>query len=509
VGQRPAVGISNLVQFKSRFLTVVASAIGVSLLVQVLAFLRQLLIAFYFGVGRDFDSYVMVFTVANVLVFAFAGIFDSVAVPHLVRKRERDGSEAALAFARAIFRLSLVLGGGISVVFLVAVPLFAPIYASGFSPEERSGLAKLAWYFLPWTAVCMPYYAATARHKMEWHFNRVFISEIIIVVVSIGVLALQHGDIRMLPIAYASGYAAGLLQLAADAALWRRARERTASSVRDVLRNIGELFLANQSAGLQSLIDRHMQSFLVAGGIGAVSYSTQITSTVANLLTFREIYMVPLTQQADRAGRLERLLSGFMLISVPASGFVACFAPDLVQALLQHGRFDATATALTAEVLRIMAFSFILAGVLTPLARMFQIIDRIHYAQLTYLSGAISLLIFGYLFVIVLGWGVRGVATMQLLSSVAPTIVTAYLVDRGGIKLHWRVILGWGVLAASVSVIASIAAFAAVAGVEDIWLRLMVGGAAYGSVVLACYFLARAQLRGIIYGLSPSGKGSP
>jgi peptidoglycan biosynthesis protein MviN/MurJ (putative lipid II flippase) len=392
-----------------------------------------------------------------------------------------------------------------SLVFLIAVPLFSPLFASGFSPEERGGLARLAWYFLPWTAVCIPYYAAAARHKMEWRFNRVFIAEIVIVVVSIGFLVFAHGDIRLLPIAYASGYAAGLVLLATDAALWRRVRDLSPPSVRDVLRNIGELFLANQTNGLASLIDRHMQSFLVAGGIGAVNYSTQITSSVANLLSFRDVYMVPLTQQAERAERLERLLCGVMLISVPASGFVSCFAPDVVQVLLQHGRFDATATATTAEALRIGAFTFITAGLMSPLARMFQILDRIHYAQVTYLSGAVSVAVFGYLFVIALGWGVRGVAIMQLLSSVAPTVVTAYLVDRFGIRMRWRVILGWIVLAGLVSGIAAVAALAAASDFLNPWLRLVVGGAVYGSVVLACYFVARGQLRGIVYGLTPSG----
>jgi putative peptidoglycan lipid II flippase len=494
-------------QFKNRFLTVAASAVGVSLLVQGLAFLRQLLIAAYFGVGRDFDVYVMVYMVASIMVFTFAGIFDSVAVPNLVRKRESDGPEAALALARSIFRLSLLLGGAMSLVFLIAVPLLAPIFATGFSPEERAGLTKLAWYFVPWTLVCVPYYAAAARYKMEWRFNRVFVAEIVIVVVSIGFLALRHGDIRMLPLAYAIGYGVGLVQLAAGAALWRRrAGEGPSPTVRDVLRNIGELFLANQTGGLASLVDRHFQSFLVAGGIGAVNYSVQIIASLSNLLSFRDIYVVPLTQQADRAERLERLLSGLLLVAVPVAGFVACLAPELLKVLLQHGRFDASATALTAEALRLGVLSLIPSAVTAPLFRMFQIIDRIHYSHVVYLTVAASSVVFGYLFVLRLGWGVQGVALMQLAGSALTAVVSAYLVGRCGIRLRWRAILGWLALAAFVSGIAYLAAAAAISGLENTWPRLMIGGTAYGLVVLLCYFLARAQLRGIVFGLAPSRK---
>ena len=493
-------------QVKNRFLTVAASAMGVTVLVQVLAFLRQLLIAAYFGVGRDFDAYVMVYTLAMVLVFTFSGIFDSIAVPHLVRTRESDGPETALALARSIFRLSLWLGGAMSLVFLIAVPLLAPIFATGFSPEERSGLGKLAWYFLPWTFICLPYYAAAARHKMEWRFNRVFVAEIVIVAVSIGFLTFRHDDIRMLPFAYAAGYSIGLVQLTVGAALWHRAVDGPSPSVRGVLRNIGELFLANQTGGLASLADRHFQSFLATGGIGAVNYSVQMIASLSNLLTFRDIYVVPLTQKADRTERLERLLSGLLLMAAPFAGLVACLAPELVKVLLQRGRFDAAATALTAEALRIGVLSIVPSAVTAPLFRMFQIIDRIHYSHVVYLSVACSTVVFGYLFVSKLGWGVQGVASMQLAGSVITALVTSYLLDRCGIRLRWRIVLGWLVLAAIVAAVAYLAAAAALSGLENVWLRLVVGGAVYGSVVLLCYFLTRAQMRGIIFGLAPSEK---
>ena len=129
--------------FNNRFLGVAASAAGVTLAVQALAFGRQLLIANYFGLGRDFDAYVMVYTIATMLVFGFGAIFDSIAVPHLVRTRDKGGPQVALELARSIFRLSVWLGAGMSLVFLVGVPLLTPIFATGFSQGGRGVLAEL------------------------------------------------------------------------------------------------------------------------------------------------------------------------------------------------------------------------------------------------------------------------------------------------------------------------------------------------------------------------------
>ena len=195
---------------KHRLLNVFVSATGVSLVVQALAFFRQLLIAAYFGIGRDFDSYVVVYAVATFAVFTFGAIFNSIGVPHLVRVRDKDGTDAARALATAIFRVSIGLGGIASALFLIAVPVLTPVIATGFSVPEKKGLAELAWYFLPWTLICLPYYAAAARYKMEWRFNRVFAAEILIIVISIGALALWHDGIEHLPLAYAGGYMAGL-----------------------------------------------------------------------------------------------------------------------------------------------------------------------------------------------------------------------------------------------------------------------------------------------------------
>ena len=249
---------------KHRLLAVFVSATGVSLVVQALAFFRQLLIAAYFGIGRDFDSYVVVYAVATFAVFTFGAIFDSIAVPHLVRVRDKDGTDAARALAAAIFRISVGLGGIASAIFLVAVPVLTPVIATGFSVPEKKGLAELAWYFLPWTLICLPYYAAAARHKMEWRFNRVFVAEIVIIAISIGALALWHDDIEHLPLAYAAGYMAGLLLLIVGAGLVWPKKKSAQPSLRGILRNMAELFGANQSGSLAGMVDRHIQSFVPA-----------------------------------------------------------------------------------------------------------------------------------------------------------------------------------------------------------------------------------------------------
>ncbi|MGC2823607.1 MAG: lipid II flippase MurJ [Pseudolabrys sp.] len=485
---------------KHRLLTVFVSATGVSLVVQALAFLRQLLIAAYFGIGRDFDGYVVVYAAATYAVFTFGAIFDSIAVPHLVRAREREGPEAARALAASIFRISIGLGVIASVLFLVAVPLLAPIIATGFSTVEKQELSGLAWYFLPWTLICLPYYAATARHKMEWQFNRVFAAEIIIIVVSIATLTLWHDDIGHLPLAYAAGYAVGLVQLVLGSDLvWPKGMLSQPSS-RGVLRNIAELFGANQSGNFASVVDRHIQSFVPAGGVSAINYSAQLVTALGILLAFREVFVVPLAQELDRTAKLERLLCGLVLISIPLTGVVACLAPEIVTILFQRGRFDATATALTAQAVRINVLGLITGAVFMPLMRMFQILDRIHLMHILFLTLALSSALSGYLFVVALGLGVRGVAIMQVTSSAAMCLTAIWLLARCGIRPAWSRVAGYIVFASLASGAAFVVAAAAISGQENVLVRLIGGGLSYAMIIVVFYFMARPQLRGIAFG---------
>ena len=71
---------------------------------------------------------------------------------------------------------------------------------------------------------------------------------------------------------------------------------------------------------------------------------------------------------------------------------------------------------MTTQVLRINALGLTTGALFMPMMRMFQILDRIHLMHVLFLTLAVSSAIFGYLFVVGLGLGVRGVAIMQVIS---------------------------------------------------------------------------------------------
>jgi putative peptidoglycan lipid II flippase len=395
-----------------------------------------------------------------------------------------------------MFRWSAALGVGATAALIALTPALTPLVATGFDPAQRDALWGLVLWFAPWTFLCLPYYAAAARHKSVRSFNRVFGAELVIGVASIGCLILFHDDVRLLPIAYGVGYAAGLAALLPGAGLFTAAHRRSPES-RSTLRGVGQLYLANQSGAATGIADRHFQSQVPAGGIAALNYSAQLVSGLVALLTFREIYIVPLSEADRRDEKLERLIIGLLLLAVPVVGLVVCFAHEIVYVLFQRGRFDAQATALTASVLQVYVLTAITAAVTTPLARMLQIVGRTNLIHAMYAASAAALVLFGYLFVVRLGLGTRGAAWMIVAASFATGGAAAALVAHCGVRLRWGRIaryFGYGAVVAGLAYAAASVVGGAAGGT---WPKLVLGGSAYAAVIGGAYFGVRDRLRTI------------
>jgi putative peptidoglycan lipid II flippase len=484
---------------KARFIRHVASTVGISILQQFVGLGRQILIAAFFGLSRDFDGYLLVYAVANIVVFNITGVFDTVAVPRLVQIRERDGDAAFWRSSNKLLLQSLAGGLLFAVTLVLALHLALPIVAAGFADADRARVTGLVRYFVPWVVIIVPYYAVSAHLRALWQFHWVFGAEILTMLVSIAALCLWHTSVASLPIAYAAGYACAFVLL-----LIRRgfSRPATESAPVGVLPGMANQYLANQLGSAIGVVDRYFQSFLAAGGISALGYSGQIVNNLSSLMTFRDIYVVPLASAAGRREKLERILKGVMLISVPSAGFVATFAGPIVQVLFQRGHFTIEAAALTGDVLRILALSLAISSLLAPMARLFQILNRISYSHLLNIVSLAGTAAFQYVLVFRFHWDVYGVAWASVGNSAVVTLVVAELVRRCGIAIRWHHVLGYGlfaaVAAAAAAWLATLATAASAALLAHFDLAaLALGGAVYAIVVAAAYFGIRQRLRTI------------
>jgi putative peptidoglycan lipid II flippase len=257
---------------------------------------------------------------------------------------------------------------------------------------------------------------------------------------------------------------------------------------------------ANQIGTVNGFADRYFQSFLAAGSISSLGYASQILNNLSSLMTFREIYIVPLAPEAGRSERIERILKGVVLLSIPVSGFIVAFAQPIVEILFQRGQFNAEAAGLTSRVMAIMAIGLVASSIMAPLQRVFQITNRVAFTHVFYASWLAGIFVFQYLFIFVLKWEAVGYAIGSCINGFLLTALVAVLVRRCGVTIAWGRVLLYVVYAASVSAAAIGAAQLSTASYSAL-VRLLVAGPIYGSVVVAGYLVIHRRIR-MIVGLS-------
>jgi putative peptidoglycan lipid II flippase len=479
---------------KLRFAWHVASAFGVSIVQQLVGLFRQILIAAFFGLSREFDAYLVVYALVTMVVFTLAGVFDTVAVARLVQIHQRDGEDALWRTSNRILLQSCAFGVLFAAVTIALLWLAMPVLTAGFTPAERVFVGHISWYFIPWIAIIVPYYALSAHLKAVWQFYWVFAAELLVMVVSIAILWFDHASVAALPIAYGGGYAAAALLLLA-----RRGfrRSRATAKTPQLINSMSKQYLATQVGTANGFADRYFQSYLVPGGISALGYVGLIVNSLSSLMTFREIYVVPLAAEAGREQRLERMLQGLVLISIPCTLFLIVYADPIVSVLLQRGKFTPEAAAVTASILRIMALSLLVSTVLAPLERMFQILDRLIFTQFRYLIALAATLLFQTLFVFYFAMDVRGLAWGSVCNSVVVLCAVILMVRRCGIVIRWRGIFSNAAFAAVTAALAMGVSWPVASRFSGLGQLIMATGL-YGLVVAASYFMARARLRLIV-----------
>jgi putative peptidoglycan lipid II flippase len=476
------------------FIKHMASTTAISILQQFIGLARLALIASFFGLSRDYDGYLVVYSVTTIVVFTLASVFDTVAVSRLVQIRERGGDAAFWAASDRLLRQALaaavLFAAGLAALLWAALP----IVAAGFDDAERHFVLTLLPYFIPWVLVILPYYAVSAHLKALWRFHWVFGCEILVMLVSIALLIPFHGSVAYLPLCYAAGYAAAFAVL-----LYRRGTSRRApeAAPRGFLGDMSNQYLANQVAGVAGFVDRYFQSFLVAGGISAISYTSQIVNNLSSLLTFREVYVAPLSAELGRNEKLERLLQGIVLISVPSAAFIIVYAEPIIRLLFQRGNFTGEAAVVTAGILQIYAVTLVISSALAPLERMFQILGRISLMHVRNVVLIFANLVLQYVFVFRLHMDVQGIVWAWACSSAIVLVSCAVLVRYCGITIRWPRILGYAAFALGVAGLAAALAKAATAPLAGL-IAFILGGAIYALVVGAGLFTIRHRLRAII-----------
>jgi len=344
---------------------------------RLLGAVRQILVQDRFGPGLEQDAFLVAESLPRAASGQLTDLQRSCTVP-VLGKMLAEGEERSAwrlqAWAMALTGLVLMLSAGLVAVFpgplarlMSPMPYTADqealvgrllrLLIIGLAIEGTAGLATAGWlahrrYVLPGLAHLIPNLVVVAT--------------------------LMYGGTTITIDSYAGGTVGGALLFAlvvgvpfAVAIKLPRALGWPPpwQDLRHVMRLAGPLVIPAVLAPVAAAIERSYAASLQFGTLSCLrTAQTALEGPLGTLVAAMSTVLLPvLAHQAARGRegfreRVNGVLRLVLLVTTPAVVLTVVYADPFVRALFQHGKFTATDTELTTRLIRILAWSSLLAG---------------------------------------------------------------------------------------------------------------------------------------------------
>lgn len=353
---------------------------------RIIGFVREATIASYYGTSATFDTFILAFTIPELVAFVLFASVPTAIIPWLSRKDHPVEPDTNGTFIRGAVLFAVIFSGVALLIWLLRDPLLTWL-APTLSPENRllgnRLILVLSWYVM---------FRGMEAYFRGWlHYRKQFIvpavSPVLLNLTILGAIIFLSGRFDIIALAY--GFLGGSILLClfnAVAALKLIGPEKSASQTS---RKLGGLTIAIGSIAIIELIslayptvDRYLASrYLGEGQIAALRYASNLVMLAPGILvvTFSTASYPWLSElgQASCQNRLQTLYSeSIRMICFAILPIAVCFVffgEEIVRIAFQRGSFSWQSASLTSSAFRLYA-----AGLLFYSTYIYQM--RFYYA---------------------------------------------------------------------------------------------------------------------------------
>ncbi|MEE9218507.1 MAG: lipid II flippase MurJ, partial [Acidobacteriota bacterium] len=135
--------------FNRRIFAAMVTIGGLSLMVKVVGFIKELLVARQFGTSDALDAFLIAFLLLTFSGNVIAGALAPAFVPTYVRARNHDAGSTAQLFFSEVLLISLGVLSAVTVLLAVVGGALLKILGSGFGPDKLLLTRNLFFLLLP------------------------------------------------------------------------------------------------------------------------------------------------------------------------------------------------------------------------------------------------------------------------------------------------------------------------------------------------------------------------
>lgn len=430
-----------------------------TMLSRILGFVRDVVIALYFGAGMEADAFFAAFRIPNMMRRLFAeGSLTSAFIPVFSEVLSRKGKPEALRLARVSFTLLSLLLIGVSILGVVAAPLIIRAIVPGFSsdPEKLHLAVKMLRIMFPYILFIslvslskgvlnsLGHFAAPAYSMMM--LNICMISSVLILYHRLGspVLALAYGVIL-------GGIVQLLMQVPPLVGYGMRFRpdpDCKNEYVRRIARLAGPNVVSAAAYHVNIIVITLLASLLAEGSISYLYYADRLSQLPLGIFSIalgnaiiptlsRQAAIRDMRSLADTVNFGLRLV--FFIMTPAAVGLIVLREP-ILSVLFMRGKFQYQEVILTGRALLCYGLG------LLALSGAFILRPVFYSLQDTKTPAFISIIaiVFNILFCMLLmgPLGHAGLALAISISSFVSFILLAVELKKRAVAIRWRALAG-------------------------------------------------------------------
>ncbi|WP_088889151.1 murein biosynthesis integral membrane protein MurJ [Leptolyngbya ohadii] len=340
-----------------------------SILVKVVAFLKESIVAWQFGASSAVDAFLIAALIPDFMMNIIASPLNAALIPTYMQVREQKGSQVSEQLLAGTLFWSLVLLGIATLLMAIAAPVYLPWMTLGFSREKLTLTFQLLYVIIPLILLSGIVVFCGAVLNAEERFTLVALSPVTAPAATIFLLLAFGQSIGVFALAIGLLVGAVLEVILLGAALHRRGISLRPRIVRfnAPLQKVAQQYPPSMMAALlmcsSGIVDQSMAAMLAPGSVAALNYASRVNSIPLVLISTglgaaAFTYFSKMIASHDWQGVNRSLRSCLKLIfwvTVPCMLVLILGAEPIVRLLFQRGEFTAIETHLVAQILAAFA----------------------------------------------------------------------------------------------------------------------------------------------------------
>ncbi|HBQ25267.1 MAG TPA: murein biosynthesis integral membrane protein MurJ [Syntrophomonas sp.] len=350
-----------------------------------LGFVREQVIAARFGTSMLTDSYIMAFTLPNLIYIIIGGALATAFIPVFTDISVHRSRAEAARMSSTIINITILGMILLTIPCMVLAPYLVSVIAPGFTGEKRELTILLTRIMFP----CMIFLAtsllfggilnALKHFKIPALYHAIFSA---VMILSIYLLTPGYG---IMGLAIGTVLACIVQVLFAIPYLWRLKIpyhleiKTSLPGIKQVFTLMLPAMVGTSINQLSVTIDKILASGLIHGSIASLNFASQLMMLPYNLFVvaintalFPSLSEMAAKKNYEEIGQTTVFgLNLNFFCTIPAAVGLFVIAEPLVRLIFEHGAFDTRSTQMTVFALRFYLLALIAQGAYTVMNRTF------------------------------------------------------------------------------------------------------------------------------------------